>query len=67
MKNTDQAKWIALAHAMGQLGYDIIGGVPDTTKPKGLSEPRVLAIMLASRTLSNLKGVITLLANGLVV
>jgi hypothetical protein len=67
MENTDQAKWIALAHAMGQLGYDIIGGAPDITTPKGLSEPKVLAIMLLSRTLSNLKGVITLLASGLVV
>jgi hypothetical protein len=56
MENTDHTKWIALAHAMEQLGYDIIGGALDFTTTKGSAIPKVMAIMLLSRTLSNLKG-----------
>jgi len=67
METQDKTKWISLAHAMGQLGYDILDGAPDTTTTKGLSEPKVLAIMLLSRTLSNLQEVITLLTSGLAV
>ncbi len=70
MENTNHTKWMALAHAMRQLGNDIIGGASDFTKgsrTKGPAIPKVMAIMLLSRTLSNLKGVITLLDKGLVV
>jgi hypothetical protein len=70
MENTNHTKWIALAHAMSQLGYDIIGGASDFTKgpgTKGSALQKVTAIMLLSRTLSNLKGIITLLDKGLVV
>jgi hypothetical protein len=66
MESTNHPEWNDLAHAMGQLGCDILDG-PDVTTENGLSEPKVLAIMLLSRTLSNLQGVITLLNSGLVV
>jgi hypothetical protein len=63
-----QAQWFQLATSIGQLGYDIIRGGPKVTvTPKGDLEPTVLATVLMSRALSNFRGVITLLTQGLIV
>jgi Family of unknown function (DUF5677) len=60
-------QWSELADTLGQNGLDILAGAPVTVTEKRFAEPKVLAIMLMSRTLSNFKGVFTLLENGLVV
>jgi hypothetical protein len=63
-----QSRWLQLAESIGQLGYDILDEGPKlTVTPKGFLEPRVLAIALMSRALSNFKGVIILLTNSLIV
>jgi len=59
--------WIELAETLGQLGCDILDGKSLTHTSKGFLEPKVLAIVLMSRALSNFKGAITLLTNNLIV
>lgn len=65
--NQPHSEWIEFAETLGQLGYDIIGGKPITHTAKGFLEPKVLSISLLSRALSNFRGVIILLTNGLMV
>jgi len=65
--NQPHSEWIEFAETLGQLGYDIIGGKPITHTAKGFLEPKVLSIALLSRALSNFRGAIILLTNGLVV
>jgi len=60
-------QWSELADTLGQTGLDILAGAPVTVTEKRFAEPKVLAIMLMSRTLSNFRGVFTLVENGLVV
>jgi hypothetical protein len=61
------AQWADLADTLGQTALDILAGAPVTVTEKGFAEPKILAIMLMSRTLSNFRGVFTLIENGLVV
>jgi hypothetical protein len=56
-----------LTDTLGQTGLDILAGAPATVTEKRLADPKVLAIMLMSRTLSNFKGVFMLMDNNLVV
>jgi hypothetical protein len=65
--NQPHSGWIELAETLGQLGYDIIDAMPITHTAKGFLEPNVLSITLLSRGLSNFRGAIILLTNGLVV
>jgi Family of unknown function (DUF5677) len=65
--NQPLSEWIEFAETLGQLGYDIIGGKRITHTAKGFLEPKVLSITLLSRALSNFRGAIILLTNGLVV
>lgn len=67
MENTLKAQWVELAETLGQTGLDILAGVRVTVTEKRFADPRVLTIMLMSRTLSNFRGVFTLIDNGLVV
>ena len=67
LSNTPKSQWTALADTIGQLGLDILGGAPVTVTEKQFAEPKVLAIMLMSRTLSNFRGVFTLIENNLLV
>jgi Family of unknown function (DUF5677) len=62
-----KSQWEELADTLGQTALDILAGTPVTVTRKGFAEPRVLAIMLLSRTLSNFKGVFALIEIGLVV
>jgi len=67
MENNLKVQWSELADTLGQTGRDILAGAPVTVTEKRFAEPKVLAIMLMSRTLSNFRGVFTLIENGLVV
>jgi Family of unknown function (DUF5677) len=67
MDETLKTQWTQLADSIGQIGYDILGGRPVTITAKGFADPKVLAIMLMSRTLSNFRGVFALIERGLVV
>ena len=66
-KTSIKTQWAELADTLGQTGVDILAGKPLTVTAKRFREPKVLAIMLMSRTLSNLKGKLALIENGLVV
>ena len=67
MEDSIKTQWAELADTLGQTGVDILAGKPLTVTAKRFREPKVLAIMLMSRTLSNFKGVFTLIENDLVV
>ena len=67
MEDNLKTQWAELADTLGQTGQDILAGVPITVTEKRFADPKVLAIMLMSRTLSNFRGVFTLIENGLVV
>lgn len=67
MEDNLKLQWSQLANILGQTALDILGGAPVTVTEKRFAEPKVLAIMLMSRTLSNFRGVITLIENSLVV
>src|ERR1700730_18144981 len=67
MDETLKTQWTRLADDIGQIGYEILGGRPVTITAKGFADPKVLAIMLMSRTLSNFRGVFALIESGLVV
>jgi hypothetical protein len=67
MEDSLQLRWSKLADRLGQTGVDILAGAPITVTEKKFKEPKILAIMLMSRTLSNFRGVFTLIENGLVV
>jgi hypothetical protein len=67
MDETRKTQWAQLADSIGQAGYDILGGKPVTITAKGFADPKVLAIMLLSRTLSNFRAVFALIETGLVV
>jgi hypothetical protein len=58
---------VQIVDELGQLGLDILGGVPVTITEKRFADPKVLAIMLMSRTLSNFRGVFLLIDAGLLV
>jgi hypothetical protein len=62
-----RSAWTKLANAIGQIGLDILGGAPVTVTEKRFAEPKALAIMLMSRTLSNFRGVFILTDADLVV
>ena len=62
-----KSQWTQLADTIGQTCLDILGEKPVTVTEKRFADPRVLAIMLASRALSNFRGVFTLIENNLVV
>jgi hypothetical protein len=66
MEDNLKFQWSELADILGQTGLDILAAAPVTVTEKRFAEPRVLAIMLMSRTLSNFRGVFALLENGLV-
>src|SRR5437868_2272828 len=66
MEDNLKLQWSELADTLGQTGLDILGGAPVTVTEKRFAEPKVLAIMLMSRTLSNFRGVFTLIENCLV-
>ena len=51
-----------LADTLGQTGIHILAGAPVTATEKRFADPKVLAIKLMSRTLSNFRGVFTLIA-----
>jgi hypothetical protein len=61
------AQWKELADVVGQAGLDILGGKPVTVTEKGFADPRVLAVMIMSRALSNFRGVFLLAEGGLIV
>jgi len=67
MDDTLKAQWIKLADAIGQAGQDILAGAPVTITEKRFADPKVLAIMLMSRSLSNFRGVFVLIEQGLIV
>jgi hypothetical protein len=67
MDETLKTQWTRLADNIGQIGYEILGRPPVTITPKGFADPKVLAVMLMSRTLSNFRGVFALIDRGLVV
>lgn len=67
MEENIKARWTQLADTIGQTCLDILGGVPVTVTEKRFVDPKVLALMLASRALSNFRGVFILIENGLVV
>lgn len=67
MEDDLRLQWSELADTLGQTGLDILAGAPVTVTEKRFAEAKVLAIMLMSRTLSNFKGVFTLIEKGLVV
>jgi hypothetical protein len=67
MKESIETRWTQLADTIGQTCLDILGGVPVTVTGKRFADPKVLAVMLASRALSNFRGVFVLIENGLVV
>jgi len=67
MEDNHKLQWAELADTLGQTGLDILAGAPVTVTEKRIADPKVLAIMLMSRTLSNFRGVFTLIENGLVV
>lgn len=67
MEENLKSQWSQLADTLGQTALDILGGAPTTVTEKKFAEPKVIAIMLMSRTLSNFRGVFTLIENGLVV
>jgi hypothetical protein len=67
MEDNLKSQWAELADTLGQTGLDILAGAPITVTEKRFADPKVLAIMLMSRTLSNFKGVFTLIESGLVV
>src|SRR5271157_4061407 len=68
MEDNLKLQWSELADTLGQTALDILGGAPVTVTEKRLfAEPKVIAIMLMSRTLSNFRGVFTLIENDLVV
>src|SRR5260370_20872865 len=67
MDETLKARWTDLADSIGQTCLDILGGVPVTVAEKRFADPKVLAVMLASRALSNFRGVFILIENSLVV
>jgi hypothetical protein len=67
MDETLKAQWTQLADNIGQIGYEILGGRPVTITAKGSADPKVLAITLMSRTLSNFRGVFALIDSGLIV
>ena len=62
-----KSQWIKLADAIGQTGQDILAGAPVTITEKRFADPKVLAIMLMSRSLLNFKGVFALIEQGLIV
>ena len=63
-----RAHWQDRRQGCGRpIALDILGGAPVTVTEKRFAEPKVIAIMLMSRTLSNFRGVFTLIENGLVV
>jgi hypothetical protein len=62
-----RAHWSRLANDISQIGLDILSGAPFTVSDKRLADPKVLAIMLMSRSLSNFRGVVTLIDAGLIV
>ena len=67
MEDNLKSQWAELADTLSQAGLDILAGAPLTVTEKRFADPKVLAIMLMSRTLSNFKGVLALIENGLVV
>src|SRR5262252_10929097 len=67
MDDTLKRQWTELADTIGQTCLDILGGVPVTVTEKRFEDPKVLAIRLASRALSNFRGVFVLIENRLVV
>jgi hypothetical protein len=67
MDEAVRTQWTELADTIGQTCLDIIGGVPVTVTEKRFADPKVLAVMLASRSLLNFRGVFVLIENGLVV
>jgi hypothetical protein len=67
MEEDFKLQWTELADTLGQTGLDILAGAPLIRTEERFAEPKVVAIMLMSRTLSNFRGVITLIENGLVV
>jgi hypothetical protein len=60
-------QWTELADTIGQTCLDVLGGAPTTLTEKRFADPKVLAIMLTSRSLAHFKGVFTLIEAGLVV
>ena len=60
-------QWAGLADTIGQMCLDILGGAPITLTTKRFADPKVLAIMLTSRSLAHFKGVFALIDTGLVV
>jgi hypothetical protein len=62
-----QPSWAELAETLGQLGCDILEGASVTYTADGFLDPKILAILLMARTLSNFKGAIILLMNNLIV
>ena len=67
MEDNLKLQWSELADTLGQTGLDILAGAPVTVTEKRFAEPKVLAIMLMSRTLSNFSRVFTLIELGLLV
>lgn len=67
MEDNLKLQWSELAEKLGQTGLDILAGAPITVTEKRFAEPKVITIMLMSRTLSNFRGLFTLIENGLVV
>jgi hypothetical protein len=60
-------QWTEIADAIGQAALDILGGKPVTMTQKSFADPRVLAVMIMSRSLSNFRGVFLLVESGLIV
>jgi uncharacterized protein DUF5677 len=68
MADISNGKWIDLATALGQMGYDIVDGCSADIKTiTAIGEPKVISTMLMSRALSNFNGAVILLENDLVV
>lgn len=67
MNNELKLQWAELADDTGQAALDILGGAPVTITEKGFGDPKILAIMLLSRSLSHFRGVFHLIDIGLVV
>lgn len=67
MEDNLKSQWTQLADGLGQTGLDILAGAPVTVTKKKFADPKVLAITLMSRTLSNFMGMFALIDNDLVV
>ncbi len=63
----DLATWLKFTEKLLQIGYALFNGRQFPITGKGASDPSVLVITLLARSISNLRGVVLLVREGLVV